>query len=1320
MNIVGHGCPSKEGECGSTAAAMRGCGLRCCLIALFASLWTVAHWAQASDTTEAQENLAFEVRIVWGGGPVRSFGGTISLNNGSLEIVRNLSVQDDAVGTLRRRGASEVELVPHSASSFGGADLIVKGTGDSELQFKLHDPGSTTQPEPVRIKLAELLHERVMQPIDARGTRLAVERLAHDRIRASVNHGQTIMSPGERCSLTIEGYRNDTSPGQYRLNVRLVDMLTGRAVSTYQREVDVDADGSFEAESFHDIELPERPGAYCFEIGLQRRRLINTFINAISVSERRCEIIVVDKDAPPREPTQWSELAQIFPAGAAWWDNLGAFRIPNVKTLAPLMPHHHKPVGNADHGRRIVGTAECMVLKAGDWQAFPLHIEDQGRPHRLRIKAPGDRPQKLVFSIQESASPSDVSGLRLDSGLVIEPHAAGQSEFILHELVFWPKTQFPFLLVFNPDGLMDAAIAEVALEVAPSGLTSAPQAQSSTESSRLTALYYDKPLLTENFGAVRKVDSKGKRELDTWRTLYEASTRLADYTLWCGHNAAVVTVATQGGAIYPSQVLTPSPKFDSGTFLSDGSSPAIKDAPELLCREFDRRGLKLILAIELEGMLPDLMRFEASDANDRPLFQLPQLDLASIPTEQSEAELKVIRYNPLDARVQTALSRAVDELLERYAHHPSFAGIQINLSDRCHFSFAGDRWGFDNASLARFERSIGATLPNDQQQRQQLLNGALRLNFLTERSAELAKFYQRLAKDVTKGRPHAKLLINPAKLLSASPSAETFLNVESKSLTPNEILLGCGIDCAALKADKNICLLRPETDTPLRPAVARNWSYQLSSDTQLDAAIGGGFAGAIIQQMPSGFRLPEFDKANPLGAENPRTWLFPHASAAGDAARQALASRLYHADTQVLACGGWMALMGQETAMRSALSVLNQLPPVTMTDLASEKISPTLRVRRVEHAGRTYLQFVNNASWHETIELQLQSRSATTLSQLGVTEQQPHTISPGERCMIDLPIEAYGLVGVCIEADDITITSLRSRPAAARADRIERHLNDLQASIDRAGELNEQQTLGLRGGDFETWNQDGKPAGWTVSTHPSTSVSEERDLPRNGTRCVRIENNGNGAATAWIQSDRIAIPSTGRLALEVWVRSAPGLEQPAVRLSLIGRDRDGKRFQRWHDFIPSSPGGTQIPIDWGRRPLVLLVPDVPNEELNELYVAIDLIGAGRVWVDDVRVYGMYLHPDEQVHLLGQMFLAKEQLRKGDFTLADQLLKSFWACFLSTSLGKATTAAATTAEKPAIKEARLPGKPGASTPAWRPPSQPRLNQWQETLRQRWQR
>ena len=65
-----------------------------------------------------------------------------------------------------------------------------------------------------------------------------------------------------------------------------------------------------------------------------------------------------------------------------------------------------------------------------------------------------------------------------------------------------------------------------------------------------------------------------------------------------------------------------------------------------------------------------------------------------------------------------------------------------------------------------------------------------------------------------------------------------------------------------------------------------------------------------------------------------------------------------------------------------------------------------------------------------------------------------------------------------------------------------------------------------------------------------------------------------------------------------------------------------------------------------------------------------------------------------------------------------MLSSFWSNFLSTYLPAEAPAAQGDGTR--LNEARLPMRSPAPGPAWRKPASPRVNQWQESLRNRWQR
>ncbi len=166
-----------------------------------------------------------------------------------------------------------------------------------------------------------------------------------------------------------------------------------------------------------------------------------------------------------------------------------------------------------------------------------------------------------------------------------------------------------------------------------------------------------------------------------------------------------------------------------------------------------------------------------------------------------------------------------------------------------------------------------------------------------------------------------------------------------------------------------------------------------------------------------------------------------------------------------------------------------------MRDLAPSGVSSTLRIRRVEHGGKTYVQFVNAASWPENVDIRFKSSVDTVAATFGCIASDNGQIIPvgndgvvgdtdqpaekmvraGQPEVLRFTVAAYGLVGVCLESEQVELLEVTSSPPKDLSGRMETRLSNLQKLIDRAGELNEQQTLGLRGGDFETWESNTVP-----------------------------------------------------------------------------------------------------------------------------------------------------------------------------------------------------------------------------------------------------
>jgi hypothetical protein len=143
------------------------------------------------------------------------------------------------------------------------------------------------------------------------------------------------------------------------------------------------------------------------------------------------------------------------------------------------------------------------------------------------------------------------------------------------------------------------------------------------------------------------------------------------------------------------------------------------------------------------------------------------------------------------------------------------------------------------------------------------------------------------------------------------------------------------------------------------------------------------------------------------------------------------------------------------------------------------------------------------------------------------------------------------------------------------------------------------------------------------------------------------------------------------------------------------------------------PNGTDVAFDWGKRPVTMFVTDLPSTELTELYVAFDLVGPGKVWVDDIQALETYLSPEERVQIRGQIFLAKEKLRNNNAFPAEQVLNSHLARYLASIDSNPSAPLQDNQPQVAAPEKPTNGNRWNNSP-------PILQQLRESVRERWQR
>ena len=1248
-------------------------------------IWVSLLLASGANKCSSQEagdaGFDVEVRVVWGGAIPREFDGTIGVSSGNIFLVRNLSLEADSIGKIRPQGPAALRILPCSPSSFGGADLRIRCPSGATISFRFTNP-LTGKIEESLVTVAELLTQDWQQELDDRGSRLAISRLPHDKLRISLNSDSEIWDVGSTKQVSVTGVHTGLDPGRYSLRLFLERNEESKSIGTLP--VELDARGGFAVQRFT-VVAPTTEGAFRIRAELTQARLFSP-LNPLAGAklERSLDVVVFDKSKGPGIIGGWLSVAGINaldaskPGYFSWLapisEPISYSLTPITKTLEPVTPQAgidllsgwqslnplsgslRQPIKKGELAARTVSTsesqdsAECLTLGVGAWLAIPMQGLEPGIPHRIRVRTPRDRPQQLAVGIKSSRL-NPAGRIRVGDDYLLEVQ---QRETLVQslqetELLFWPTSEDMLLVLSNASSSEKASVLDVFVDRAT--MESRPTMAKNPRDERKVGVYLDKPLLADFFACALSTDNVTQRELEDWNTWKLAVERLCQYTSYAEANLIVLKTQSDGGAIFDSQVLRPSRRYDGGTFFSDGRSPEIKDAVALLLRYAERYGIEVVVSLDLSVPLPALSSWE-----DRPGIFQERLG-------QDDGSKKY--YNPLHPNVQSTLSSAIRELVERYGSYRSFAGVQLDLKQGTPLVFAGDRWGYGADTLAQYQRDIQANLPKSPEQRIQMLSGAGRLSFLNWRAEALSKLYDSLANTLG-GNGSRKLYLNALPLWNRLPDASDYINPDAILRNSSDLLLASGIAPRSLNENKQIVLLQGNNVRADAPRDTESW---MLSEAAKQALNNGDTSGALVVERPLVHNLHASEHGDEIaGGILPGT-LFPINVGAGLGASKRILKQAFATDLEYLAVGAWLPISHPNENSRRLYRTLRALPATTMREFPANRDKENVKVRTAYGDDNNYIQIVNNSPWPERITLGVQFDGE--LPQVEVLGQNRLEVNRGEALKLggsrgqawDFEIAPFDIVGLritrCLE---FRLREVNHAPPQQTVEFVSAELQAFEEVVGRAADPRQQKPLAHLFGEFEQWDESGKPVGWTVSSLPNIEISRAERLPKSGRTSLQISNRNEGSISAWIQSRAIRLPDTGRMVLQAWLRVPPRQGDIRVRLSVLGRQKNGARFERAVEVgdLQSAP----ISNDWGGRPFTLYVNDLPREQLSELFVAVEVVGRGTVWLDDLEVLQTWLLPNEKIYLQGLMFVAKQELTENNPYPAEQLLAGHWGSYFA--------------------------------------------------------
>ncbi|REK18863.1 MAG: hypothetical protein DWQ37_03395 [Planctomycetota bacterium] len=1211
------------------------------------------------------EEIALRLRVAWGGGTERLWHGTIALSGGTLTELRPLGIEADEPGSIWLERGNQIQVRQRSLRAYDGIDVLANGDEQSRLSVWLsYGEGDAVQS--VEVTLAELVEQAKHNKLDDAGNRLSISRSPGDRLRIEFEREHLVFAPGESLTLEVRPHLTGTDTSGLPLQARIVTNPGNQRVWSQNYTT-----GDAGTATSITLPVPQAEGVYDLTFALVPRSSIKQRLGLQKpILQRKIQFVVVAADAPaPSGEPPTARVVEINPANARWWERFA--KVPMIPGLrkGPLGDGHVSTWNHPELGpmvRLAPGDAEADV----SWEAYPLPIDHPGQVHVLEIEYPTDVPQAMGISLLEPNAAGAVMPIGLDSGLfVAADEVESKPRLARHRIVFWPRTKAPLLLLTNRRADKDAVYGKITVRSAPqsqlsrftlgrfeNGSSLPPALPDTLKSERLWAGYLDRPLVAENFSAPEALDGQSYRSLDDWNTFHQGGTRLIKYLKHVGYNGLMLSVLADGSTVYPSTLLEPTPRYDTGLFFASGQDPKRKDALELIFRLFDRESLMLIPALQFAAPLPELeerLRREGTGATGiRWIGDDGRPYLASHQPRRGLAPY----YNLLDPRVQQAMLNVVREVITRYGEHPAYGGIAIQLGPEGYAQLPGVAWGLDDRTIARFEAEAHVRVPGSGPsrfaERAKYLTGAGpgREAWLAWRAQVVADFHRRLAREIAARHPQAKLYLAGSTMLDREIQLQLRPTLPRRARL-DEAFRKIGIDVAAYAAEPSMVLLRPRV---LRPGGAGGVAAEdeIYLSPEMDRLFAPTQRASLFYHEPQKVRLASFDMQSPFGAANTYAWLVSQMSPGGNRNRRRFVHALATSDAAQLFDGGWLLPLGQEDALRDILSVYRQLPGERFTTVEGE--TQPVTIRTLSRDGQTVVYLANDSPWKVNVVMQVDAPRDCRLEKIGDSSGVGPLVPAGTRSSWTVALEPHDLVAARLSSANVRVLRpVVSLPPELRP-KLEQRIEDLVTRVRMLS--NPQPMKSIENAGFEQPLEDEQIPGWTASAPGGGRVLLDRAQSHTGGQSILLAGTSERVSVA---SAPFEAPATGRLTVEVWLRARPGGPAPAVKIAVEGElpqevfatngviPRVGESAAKAGDWVPY-----RFPID-----------NVPQDGLQDLRVRFELLGTGEVWVDDVQVFDLAFSEAELIELSKITSMASIHLDKRQLGDCSRLLEGYWPRFL---------------------------------------------------------
>ncbi len=320
-----------------------------------------------------------------------------------------------------------------------------------------------------------------------------------------------------------------------------------------------------------------------------------------------------------------------------------------------------------------------------------------------------------------------------------------------YQVIFWPRTKKSAFIIMCLENNYPAAVKDIKIYRIKSDLPKLPVAPFvGNVPARHLGIFYEDPVIPMCFGGGSLFPG------------FEQSTdRLLNYMQWFGQDLLSYPIVWYHGPLYGSEA--------EPIVANRGVRMHPENFPKYLLKRLEARGMKFRADLNI-GRLESLDQMALIDEQrvfkgEETIANMRYDNHLQLTTPWNTQET---RYNNLDPRVQEAVKKIVQEIMDRYGDSPAFSGIMLFAKHTGLFRLGTLHGGYNDINLTRFQKDTGITIPT--YDHKDIYRFAKSYQWLVDnehaweqwiswRCKMLYQYYKELAEIVTTKRKDAKLSV---------------------------------------------------------------------------------------------------------------------------------------------------------------------------------------------------------------------------------------------------------------------------------------------------------------------------------------------------------------------------------------------------------------------------------------------------------------------------------------------------------------------------------------------------------------------------------